>query len=170
MIGSFEICKDLDICLSWLHDNPTLAVAVSHEHARNNRLIPYSQLHCFENSDAIYAYAPKFLVSTKFPFHNELDKFIRSADASGLIRKWNSNRNLLIEVQHDEKYYNEITIEHFFGGFVILGAIIFVTFFIFILEITVYKKMNKPNSCAFWRKIEMIIDSKRYFYLENKLE
>lgn len=170
MLEGFEICNDLDICLSWLQHNAKLAVAVSHEHARNNRLIPYSQMYCFENSEAIYEYALKFLVRDKFPFLLELNQFIRLADAGGLIRKWNSNRSTLIEFQHNEKYYNQITIEHFFGFFFLLSGILLFAFSIFILEIIVHKNVNKPNSKKFWRNIQMIIDSKRYFCCENKFD
>lgn len=170
MLERFKICKDLDICLSWLHHNPTLAVAISHEHARNNRLIPYSQIYCFEKSEVIYEYALKFLVHDKFPFLFKLNEFIRLTDASGIIKKWNSNRNTLIEFQHNEKYYNQITIEHFFGGFVILSGILLLIISIFILEIIVHKNVNKQNPSEFWRKIQMIIDTKRYFCLENKFD
>lgn len=86
--------------MSWLKNNPTLAVAVSHEHARKNRLIPYSQMYCFEKSEAIYEYAPKFLVRDKFPFLVELDEFIRLADASGLIMKWSSSHRVSHNFDH----------------------------------------------------------------------
>lgn len=74
------------MCLSQLHQNSKLAVAISREHAYASRLP--SQLYCFDKEHIIYNYALTFLVRKDFRYLNELNRFVRAASAGGLIEKW----------------------------------------------------------------------------------
>lgn len=126
-------------------------------------------MYCFEKSEAIYEYAPKFLVRDKFPFLVELDEFIRLADASGLIMKWSSSLRVSHNFDHPLSY-GLLTLQTHFGGYMITSCVILFSFSLFILEIIVYNNARKQNASKFWLLLQMFIDPDRHFWLENKLK
>lgn len=168
LLEKFKICNDLDRCLSQVDGNPKLAVAISREHAHNNRLISNSKFYCFRNSEIIYDYALKFLVRKDFSYLAQLNSFIGMTSASGLIEKWHINSRIKSQYTHSTKEYGILTIENI--GVTYLGwfAIALCTILVFFVEILVHKMAKKPNARRIWKLIEMFINSDRHFWLKNK--
>lgn len=169
-LRKFIVCKNLDICLSSIEQNSKLAVAISRKHALNSHSISSIKISCFEDSEIIYEYPLKFLTTKNFSYLNELNKFILMASSSGFINKWIKDQQIstYFHSESQEKYYNQITIEHFYGCLIILGCILIGIILILTLEIFIHKQTRKPNSSKYWKIIEMFIDPKRHFWLENK--
>lgn len=165
---TFKICNDLDWCLSQLHGNAKLAVAISHEHAHNNRLISKSKFYCFKNSEIIYDYALKFLVRKDFPHLKQLNAFIGMTSASGFIKKWHIISRVEPQYTYSPKVYGILTIENVGVTYIAWFTIALSTFLVFFLEMFIHKMAIKPNSSRIWKLIEMFINSDRHFWLKNK--
>lgn len=146
----------LDECLSQLDWNLKLAVALSHEHAMNSRLISISQLHCFD--EVIYDYALKILVQRDFAYTKELNEFIQMASAGGLIKQWHKNNKIRSKYKYEQEISPQITAEKSFG-FAIIWLILMMSVILFaFFEQIVYKKARAQNPSRFWIMIDLIID------------
>lgn len=167
LLKNFMVCDDLDVCLSQLNRNPKLAVAISREHAHNSRLISISELYCFDNFETIHKYALKFLIRKEFTYKSGLNHFIQMASAGGLIEKWRSISRIRSQYAYEKKFYGIITLENFYGIFLIFISILAHLILLHFFENIVNGKARKPNPFRFWLFIEMVIDPYRHFWLEN---
>lgn len=166
MIEKFKICENVIACLDKLNCNSKLAVAISRERALNSYSKLYSKF-CFEKFETIHEYPMTFFIRSDFVYLEELNKFIQMASANGLIKKWRVDNQ--IQRQYGiENTYQKLKLDHFYGCLIIWCIILMIDFFILSLERLVYKKARMPNPSRFWILFEMIIDSDRHFWLEDK--
>lgn len=166
---NFTICDNLDLCLSQLDRNSKIAVAISREHAQNSHQNSFSRLYCFKNFEIIHEYALKFLLHKDFPLQSELNRFIQTASASGLIEKWRSISRIRSKRRNVVVFYGIIRLETYFGIFLLLIAIFIFLILSLIFEKIVNKKARKQNSFRFWLLIERFIEPHRHFWCENVL-
>lgn len=150
--------------MSQLNWNRKLAVAISREHVRSNRLMSSSQLYCFGNFGTIHEYALKFLIHKNFSHQAQLNRFIQMASAGGLIEKWRLGNRIRPQHTNEMKHYGIITMEQFYGIFMLLLAISVHLFMLNLIEKMVYKESRKPNPSCIWLLIEMVIDPYRHFW------
>lgn len=167
MINSFKVCENLEVCLHQLIDNEDLAVAVSREFIRNKNLNLTSQIYCFEKHETLYNYALTFLIRNDFNYTKQLNAFIQEVDANGLIEKWQTNGRIRNRNKIKEKAYNQFGLKDFYGVSIIGAALLFTAVLSVLLEMFTYKEARKSRNRNFWRKIERLIDSKRYFMTNN---
>lgn len=165
---NFEVCKNLDFCLSQLEWNSKLAVAISREHAHNNLLISASKFHCFENSEIIHGYSLKFFVRKDFKYLNNLNEFIQMACTTGLVKKWRIESQIRSKYKHIEKIYGFLTFENFYESYFQWFVLEISIILILLLERLVHRKVRQAKHLRIWTHIEMFIDPFRHFWLENK--
>lgn len=165
MLDKFQFCDDINLCLSQLDQNSKLAVTISRERTLNFKS---SSKFCFEYPETIYEYPITFPVRRHFPYLKELNKFIQMASASGLIWKWRVDNQIQTDYTTKENTYQHLTLGNYYGFFIILCIILLIDLAILLLEIFAHKKARMPNPSRFWIIVEMIIDSDRHFWLENK--
>lgn len=165
----FKICENLDVCLGQLEENSWLAVAVSRERAYNNHLISASQLYCFQDQEIIHSYALKLLVGKDFSHLNELNAFILSAKAGGLIEKWRSSNLFGSRFEDVKKVYHPLTLSTCFGMYLVWFLMIAITIFVFYLETYIHKKVLEPKPNRFWIIADKLIGPDRHFIKSNKL-
>lgn len=165
MIEKFQICDDINSCLSQLDRNAKLAVAISRERTLD---LKSSSKFCFEYPETIYEYPMSFSVRQHFPYLRELNRFIQMASAGGLIMKWRVDNQIQAHYNNKENTYQNFTMGNYYGFFIIWGIIFLIDFGILLLEIFVHKKVRMSNPSRFWIIVEMVIDSDRHFWLENK--
>lgn len=168
LIENFEICTNLDFCLSQLEWKSKLAVAISREHAYNNQLISASKFHCFKNSEIIYGYSLKFLIREDFKYLNNLNKFIQMASTAGLVERWRTESQIRSKYKHIEKIYGFLTFENFYVPYIEWFVLEISVTLILLLELLVHRKVRQANHSRIWTLIEMFIDPFRHFWLENK--
>lgn len=167
MINSFKVCENLDVCLGQLIDNEELAVAVSREYIRHTNLNLTSQIYCFDNHETLYNYALTFLIRNDFNYTKQLNAFIQKVDANGFIEKWRSNGRIGNRNKIEEKVYNQFGLKDFYGMSIIAAALALTAVLCLLLEMFAYKKSRKSRNRKLWRKVERLIDSKRYFMTNN---
>lgn len=160
LLERFKTCGNLNECLRQLNHNSKLAVAISREHVRIKHFLPHH--YCFKNVEIIHDYALKFLIQKDFPYVKELNRFIATASASGLIEKWHKGKNLrYTDVEHEH-------IANLKMSFMFIFMIMSVSFLMLCLERLVHKKTHQPNPSWSWLTIQMIIDPYRRFWLKTK--
>lgn len=167
MIDDFEVCNNLDLCLSQLHRNSKVALAISNEHAYKSYSESNYEFYCLKE-DFIYEYSLKFLVRKDFRYLNELNKFIQMTSSGGLIRKWHSNGRTRTHLKHRGKQFEQLKWINFIGLYCIWWILQIVIIISMFWERLVYKKVRSSNKSKFWIISEMAIDPDRYFWLENK--
>lgn len=167
MLETFKICDDINSCLSQLNHNAKLAVAISRERTLNLNLKSSSKF-CFEYPDTIYEYPMTFSIRRHFPYLKDLNRFIQMASAGGLIWKWRVDNQIQAHYTIKDKTYQQLTLRNYYGFFIISCIILLIDLAILLLEIFAHKKARIPNPSRFWIIVEMIIDSDRHFWLENK--
>lgn len=167
MINSFRVCENLDVCLRQLIDNEELAVAVSREYIRNTNLNLTSQIYCFDNHETLYNYALTFLIRNDFNYTKQLNAFIQKVDENGFIEKWRSNGRIGNRKKIKEKVHNQFGLKDFYGISIIGAALALTAVLCLLLEMFAYKKSRKSRNRKLWRKVERLIDSKRYFMTNN---
>lgn len=169
LLKKFRVSSNLDQCLIEVDQSRNLAVAISQEHAHNSRLIPFSKLYCFQASEIIYEYALKFLVRRNFPLTPKLNEFIRTASATGLIKKWHDETQIQYQFKNQKPDNNQLILRDTLSVG-ILGFLCFILIFIcFLFETFVHKRAKKTNPSLFWLLAEMFIDGDRQFLLETKI-
>lgn len=159
----------MDVCLSWLHQDSELAVAVSREHAYNQHLDSSSQFYCFEKSEIIHEYTPTFLMQKDFPYFNELNRFIQRASAAGLIDKWHTDVKTPTYSRRKGKSYRQIKLQNFYGVYIIWFTLQLLVLVTFLLERFIHKKMKAHQPSRVWILAQMYIDPERHFLLETKV-
>lgn len=165
MLDKFIVCQNLDICLNQLDANRYLAVAVSLEHARYTQFISTSKIYCFENTETVMRYAVQILVNKDFRYLDNLNTFISRAKESGLILKWLNKNQRMYKERHEG--YGQINMESFKITSMLWLGISFVPFLIFLVEIIVFRLAHKPNPTRICVLLEKLIDSERYFLLND---
>lgn len=150
-----------------LDKNADLAVAVSLEHARNNKLIPMSEIYCFENGEQIWKYPTKILVRNDFPLLNELNAFINQAISNGLMEKWLTKTWSRPDYLQEDDDNGQITIANFSGFFVLWICLSIVPTAVCLIEKTIARFANKSNPSRISLLLEMLIDGERHFLLQN---
>lgn len=169
MLEEFKTYPNIDHCLKILSQNHWFAAAISREHARNNDLISFSQLHCFDQTEVIYEYALKFLVNKNFSYLTELNTFIRRASASGLIEKWHKSYSNRTFYKQKPNHFTQLRVNNLQGVFSLLFLFIMTHCSALLLEMFIHKKANEINSFRFYKIIELIIDPDRHFLLVNQM-
>lgn len=84
----YRVCSNIDICLSELITNTKLAVALSRQHALNNRAVDKSHIFCFDRKHDIYSYSVSIIATYDFPLLSRIDYVIRLLYEGGLIFRW----------------------------------------------------------------------------------
>lgn len=168
MVGSFEICENMDNCLNQLNFNSKLAVAVSYEYVRRNRLFPTSNVYCFEKYEIIHSFAWKFLVSKNFSHLNQFNRFLQAASMNGLVKKWQSDNRNQPKNKQPDKMLGDLTLAHLHGTQIIWFFLKAAALTIFFLERFIYKKAIDRNSLRFWKVAEKIICPDGHLMVKNK--
>lgn len=168
MLANFEICNNLDLCLSQLHRNSNIALAISREHAYKSKSESNFEFYCLKE-EFIYEYALKFLVRKDFCYIKELNKFIQMANSGGLIEKWHSNvQNRTRFVKYEETQFKQMKMINVIGLYCVWWILQILTIISIFWERLVYRMVRSSKSSKFWIISEMAIDPRRYFFLENK--
>lgn len=165
----FKVCDELDDCLIEMNRHYSLAIVMSREYFHYNQLSRTLPIFCYENSDIIYDYSIKLLVSKKFMLLRELNEFMRMASEGGLIEKWRRSSRIRFSSKHNILNFKPIQMAQFSGLLIIYCVPVFLLVLLLIIENIGHKKVNQPNSSRIWILIEKLIDSERYFLLDNKL-
>lgn len=163
----FRACEDLDICLKQLYSNRHLAVAASLKHAQNSRLIPASEIYCFEDLEKITEYPVQILVRKDFPFFDEFNTFINIAKANGLISKWLTETRVRPDYEFQEVHYDDFSIDNFGGFFVFWLTLFIVPMLVCVAETLIFRGAQKINPRKIFILLEMVIDGNRYFLLND---
>lgn len=167
MLDNFKVCENTELCLSWLHQNQKLAVALSREQSRMIQSRGDFGISCFEKSETIYEYSVKFMVREEFPYLNELNNFIRMASSAGLIEKWRSNIRIKAHSKYSKRIHHKLRAESFYGIIMLVCGEYVLVVIIFFLEIIIHKKVKALNSYRFWNYAEMFVNPERYFCLKK---
>lgn len=149
-----------------IDNNAKLAVAISRERALRSHLVPPSRF-CFENTQTIYEYPMTFLIRRNFPHLKQLNEFIHMASQGGLIKQWRANSHIQT-YYNKENMYVKITLDHLHGYLIICCILLIISFLTLLLEQCVHTRATMPNPYRFWIIVDMLIDSDRHFWLENK--
>lgn len=168
MIGNFEVCENLDICLSQLDQNSKLAVAISREYVRRIPSYLASQIYCFDKSESLHSYALTFLIRNGFNYTQQLNTFIRRASMGGFVERWRSNSNIQTRYEREEKVYNQFELNHFFGSQIFGILIVAMAVSALFLERLIHTKARESSSSQFWSTVEKLIDSERRFMIKNR--
>lgn len=161
------MCDDLDVCLRQLDLNRYLAVGVSLEHAQNSRLIPASEIYCFENVEQIMQYSVQILVRKEFFLFEEFNTFINLAKANGLVAKWWTQTRIRPDYEYFEEEYGEITMDNFNGFFIFWISLLIVPTLVYFVEKIIFYGAQKPNPSKIFILLDMLIDGERHFLLND---
>lgn len=165
-LHDFAITNASNEYLEQLDWDEKLAVVSSFERAQYFKTKNNFDSYCFTHPNIVYEYATKFLCRPHFPFANELNKFIEQATDGGLINRWRTNYQSHFNPKYqDEAFYFKI--ENYLLIMVILVHMIFLSYFVFVLERIVFKRVQLRGWRKFWRFVEMIIDPDRHFLLKK---
>lgn len=167
MLHKFVTVSDPYEHLPELGWNDKLAVAVSLANVKNNEDFLRLDLFCFRGANHIYEYPLKILASRHFHFMAELNRIIEMATESGLTVKWLKGiQNGPIREIKPLFEYIEVTFE-MFAAFLVIVAVMFIfTIFILVVERITFRNIRMQNIKPIWKFSDMMINSKRYFYVE----
>lgn len=158
-IQNYEICNEIDFCLSRLISDEKLAVAVSKQYVKS---IPIqNQIFCFETIERIQAYHKSILIRDDSIFAAVINEAINNLFNSGIIFKWLNEYRLEELVTTEEARMDDALI----GIIVLIGAMLIMSCIAFYCEIVTFKKYREENPNNFWKYAEMLIDGKRHLFV-----
>lgn len=168
MLKNFKICDDLDVCLNQLHNNPKLAVAVTSEYIRSNRLFPAYHFYCFEKHEIINSFTSKFLVRQNFSHLDKFNRFLKIITMHGILTKWQSIQRAQYHKRPPDRTYGVLKLAHFHGTQIIWFFLKLSAILLFFGEIYTHKKARDPRSSRFWTVADKIICPDRSVLVKNK--
>lgn len=122
------------------------------------------EFYCFNYPNKIHESPTKYLLRHNFPFLKELNRFLKQASDGGLIAKWIKTCQHFVKKMANMKPFEDGSI---IVELVIHNIAMIVAFIVFFIEKIVHKKGHTQGSGRFWRFIQTLIDSERYFLLNK---
>lgn len=161
-LDGYRVCDNIDSCLDQLKWNDKLAISVSHQHARNYPPMPFTEMTCFDQFEAIHTYFISMLVWKDHPALLDVITLTNRAFEGGLIVKWAR------DIQFNPKQETALKLVAFqldHLGASILCFIVCLCFSVmaFFGEILTFRKVNEPNPHKFWIFGDYLINNDRVF-------
>lgn len=169
MLEKFRICDNLDVCLKQLYDNPKWAVAISSEYVRSSRLFSASNVFCFKKHEIIHSYTLKFLVRKNFTHSNQLNAFIQTTTANGLVKKWRSNNRSRNHSRQPDIVFYPLRVSNAAGMYFIWMILKVLALLSLVLEKHIHRQARRSNPSRFWKLAEMAVDPDRHLMVKHKM-
>lgn len=164
LLRRFELSENPYEHLQHLKWNDKLAVAVSLQKMKSEKLMLKFDVYCFKEPNQIYGYPLKILAKKDFPFLSKLNNFISMASESGLISKWLEGCGSQSMFEKKPLYeYMEVKFEMLMSFVAILVSLQVFALLIGVLERAAYKKVYVEKNNSFWRYVEIWISPDRCF-------
>lgn len=160
----FNICKEIDDCLTRLQFTEQLAVATSRRHALSLNLL---DVYCFDRSQDIQTYLNSFLIRTKCKHRTEIDSTMKRIIMAGLVTKWQKDFKKPMRQAENTRSVGIMKLDNLNGFIYLFGLMFGIITLIFFLEILIFKKSHSRRANRYWKFAHMLINTKRYFKINR---
>lgn len=161
MRKNFEICIQIDECLTRLKYDVKLAVAASRLHALNTPAVSQSEIYCFPRSRNIYSYSVAMNIKLDFHLMPAINYNIRQLFEFGLIERWHKLSQAIAANEEIKKILNSaasgkdsslvvLTVPHIMGAVLIMSFGHILASIAFIAEFLTNRYVKKRNCSKLW--------------------
>lgn len=169
MIDNYHTCPDIVECLEQLEINEELAVAVSRQHAMNNRKVANWKIHCFSGRNTINSYPVTMLIKEDIsPMTNRINMIIQSLVEGGFLDKWATDSR--INGERPTQCEINLEVKHIMFAIILFVCFASLSIVAFFVEIFIHQKLKKNQHAIVWQYAQRIVDGKRYLLLPEKQE